>query len=199
MTDLERFELAYKFQRTPWDIGRPDQNLIDVVKNRPINPGKTLELGCGKGYDAFWLYRQGFEVDAIDFSSIAIRSAHLLLAQNETLVNFIEADIFEYEFPTNEYDFIYDRSCMTSVFANAELIIPKIHTALKTDGLWLSFLKEFPVGTETPQITSEMFTTKFSTHFDIIAIDTFKFNSKDFNLTSSLDGFKILMQKKEII
>ncbi len=38
----------------------------------PLRPGTALELGCARGDDAVWLARQGWQVTAVDVSSVAL-------------------------------------------------------------------------------------------------------------------------------
>ncbi|MCO1602815.1 hypothetical protein [Desulfosporosinus nitroreducens] len=45
----EGYKKRYKAGETPWDLGRPDFNLIQTVTTMDINPCKTLEIGCGTG------------------------------------------------------------------------------------------------------------------------------------------------------
>ncbi len=44
-----RFKEMYKSGFTPWDIGKPDSNLVDVVTQRPILGCKAIDIGCGTG------------------------------------------------------------------------------------------------------------------------------------------------------
>ncbi len=75
MNTKKRFNKHYKEGYMPWAHVQVDFNLVDAVQ-WPINPCKTLELGCGTGTDAIWLSKQGFEVTAIDVSPIAIDLAN---------------------------------------------------------------------------------------------------------------------------
>jgi hypothetical protein len=52
----------YETGDTPWDIGKPDFNLIQAVTSTPIRSCKALELGCGTGDNAIWLSQQKFQV-----------------------------------------------------------------------------------------------------------------------------------------
>jgi 2-polyprenyl-3-methyl-5-hydroxy-6-metoxy-1,4-benzoquinol methylase len=66
MTVEDRFKGRYEAQDTPWDIGQPDFNLIQVVTTTPIKPCKAIDIGCGTGDNAIWLAQQGFTVAGID-------------------------------------------------------------------------------------------------------------------------------------
>ncbi|MGW8724453.1 class I SAM-dependent methyltransferase [Streptomyces sp. NPDC055808] len=49
---------------------RPNVRLTEVVTALP--PGRALDLGCGNGGDALWLARQGWRVNAVDISAVAV-------------------------------------------------------------------------------------------------------------------------------
>ena len=71
----EQFQKRYKEKTTPWDIGRADFNLIDIVSNRPIEKGKALDVGCGFGHNSLWLAQHGFLVTGVDVSEVALKQA----------------------------------------------------------------------------------------------------------------------------
>ncbi|MFD0342201.1 class I SAM-dependent methyltransferase [Streptomyces sp. NPDC127117] len=49
---------------------RPNTRLTETVTGLP--PGDVLDLGCGNGGDALWLARLGWQVTAVDVSSVAV-------------------------------------------------------------------------------------------------------------------------------
>lgn len=50
--------------------GRPNQRLVEQVAD--LEPGYALEVGCGEGADAIWLARRGWQVTAVDVSTVAL-------------------------------------------------------------------------------------------------------------------------------
>jgi ubiquinone/menaquinone biosynthesis C-methylase UbiE len=52
MTIEKRYKEKYETHDTPWDIGKPDFNLIQAVTSMPIDPCKALDIGCGTGDNA---------------------------------------------------------------------------------------------------------------------------------------------------
>lgn len=54
----ERYKKRYKEGNTPWDIGRPDSNLIQTVTAMDIKPCKALDIGCGTGDNTIWLFNK---------------------------------------------------------------------------------------------------------------------------------------------
>jgi SAM-dependent methyltransferase len=77
-------------QGSPWSAG-PNGTVRQVVEGLP--PGRARDVACGDGRHAVWLARLGWQVDAIDFSAVAIErgkaraaaAADELAAQGRTL------------------------------------------------------------------------------------------------------------------
>ena len=108
----------------PWDIGKPDLNLVWVLNEYEFQKGNALELGCGLGSDAVYLDNIGFEVDAIDINEKFINFAHT----KKSNVNFICGDVF-HDLPNKKYDLIFDRGFLHNI--NYDLY-PKIFNLLKS-------------------------------------------------------------------
>mmetsp|Transcript_18474 Transcript_18474/g.8621 ORF Transcript_18474/g.8621 Transcript_18474/m.8621 type:complete len:84 (+) Transcript_18474:301-552(+) len=75
MSVESRFEKMYKTGDIPWDLGRPDFNLINIVTKSPIPKSRALDIGCGTGDNAIWLAQKGFIVTGCDCSEIAIEES----------------------------------------------------------------------------------------------------------------------------
>jgi methyl halide transferase len=45
MTAEDRFKKRYESGDTPWDIGKPDVNLIQTITTITIEPCKALDIG----------------------------------------------------------------------------------------------------------------------------------------------------------
>lgn len=90
---------------TPTSSGKPGLALSQFAG--PLKPGRALELGCAKGDDAVWLARHGWQVTAVDISSIALS----LAARNaETsgvagFIRFEEHDL-AISFPEGSFDLV---------------------------------------------------------------------------------------------
>ncbi|MCF8026656.1 MAG: class I SAM-dependent methyltransferase [Desulfobacteraceae bacterium] len=72
MTVEEGYKKRYKSGNTPWDIGKPDFNLIEVVTQRPVSGCNALDIGCGTGDNTIWLAQNNFKVIGTDTSEDAI-------------------------------------------------------------------------------------------------------------------------------
>ncbi|KON88245.1 methyltransferase [Sporosarcina globispora] len=85
----------------------PDENLAVYVQNG-LQPGRTLEIGCGPGRNAIFLAKNGAKVDAIDLSEKAIIWAAERANKSQADINFGCISLFDFNFEPHTYDFIYD-------------------------------------------------------------------------------------------
>ncbi|MBW2602195.1 MAG: class I SAM-dependent methyltransferase [Deltaproteobacteria bacterium] len=108
-----RWEERYKTGSVPWDIGKPDSNLIEIVTKRPIRSCKALDIGCGTGDDAVWLAQHGFEVTGNDVSKSAIEVATKKASQAGVECTFHVIDFPESQVPGAPFGFVFDRGCHT--------------------------------------------------------------------------------------
>jgi len=63
MTIEGQYRERYKSGDIPWDAGRPDFNLIEVVTQKPVPICKALDVGCGTGDNSIWLAQNHFQVN----------------------------------------------------------------------------------------------------------------------------------------
>ena len=65
---------------------KPNRYLAE--KTALLKKDKALSIADGEGRNSVWLASQGFEVDAFDFSPVAIEKAKNLAAAQHVNVNF---------------------------------------------------------------------------------------------------------------
>lgn len=97
--------------------------------------GRVLDLGAGEGIDAIRLAKLGFDVDAVEFSNVAVRKIKKFAESNKVQVNAICADICEFNF-----EYTYDIIMLNGVlhYINPFLrldIINKIQEYTKIGGI----------------------------------------------------------------
>ncbi len=102
------WEAAYREGTPPWDVGGPHAELARVLDEYRLRPQTVLEIGCGTGADAVLLARRRFEVTAVDCSPIAVERARLRAEQQDALIHFVLADIFEFARSAGQFDLVYD-------------------------------------------------------------------------------------------
>lgn len=70
----DRFEAAYRAGTPPWDIGRPQAEIVRLEEAGGI-VGDVIDLGCGTGEHALYLAGRGHRVLGVDGSPSAIAAA----------------------------------------------------------------------------------------------------------------------------
>jgi tellurite methyltransferase len=110
-------------------IGFLKENLNLLKKGRAFVPA------MGEGRNAVFLARNGFRVDGVDLSKIAVDRAIEEAKAKKTSIKGIVADLFEYPYPKEAYDFV-----LVSLFYS-ERLLPRFKGALKKGGLIMFYLK----------------------------------------------------------
>lgn len=142
MSTKEKFIQYYKNGYMPWVHEEPDFNIVEIVENWPIKTCKTLEIGCGTGTDSIWMSKQGFDVEGIDFSQIAINMAKETAAKENALANFKVLDFLNDEMKIDDFGFVFDRGVFHGLETEKERIqfAERISYVLEDNGLWLSLI-----------------------------------------------------------
>jgi len=142
MTEEKRFKERYEAGDTPWDIGKPDFNLIQTVTPTPIKPCQALDIGCGTGDNAIWLSQQNFQVLGIDTSEIAIEKAKEKASKANAKCALIVSDILTSHVEGAPFGFAFDRGCFHTLSSDKERksFAENVNVHLEEDGLWLSLL-----------------------------------------------------------
>jgi len=115
-----------------WD----EKHTQDTMPHEPIKfiteyahlakVGNALDIACGNGRHSKYLTTLGFEVDALDISSVAIAQL-----QSIEKINAIEVDFDSYTLEKNKYDLI-----VCTYFLERKLF-PQMIEALKPNGIIL--------------------------------------------------------------
>jgi SAM-dependent methyltransferase len=111
---------------------KPNQYLAD--KTPLLQKGKALCIADGEGRNSVWLASQGFEVDAFDFSPIAIEKAKKLAAKQQVMPNFHCCDWQSFDWKPNHYDTIAGIFFQFADPAPRAELFAKLHRALKPGG-----------------------------------------------------------------
>ena len=152
MTVEDRFKGRYEANDTPWDIGQPDFNLMQIVTGTPIKPCKALDIGCGTGDNAIWLAQQGFDVIGIDTSELAIRKAEEKARQSNANCHFFLGNFLTRQIAGAPFGFVFDRG-LFHVFETDEerkKLAENVHRHLNKGGLWLSLIGNADEERQTP-------------------------------------------------
>ena len=131
----------YSSENPPWDTGRPDPHLVDLVESGTVKPGPVLEIGCGTGTNAIWLAERGFDVLGIDVSSLAVERATAKGAHVGERCGFRTLDFLS-DPVDGSFDLVFDRGCFHS-FDHAEdrsRYTEHVGRVLSPVGRWVSII-----------------------------------------------------------
>ncbi|WP_145229067.1 class I SAM-dependent methyltransferase [Rudaeicoccus suwonensis] len=79
------WDARYSEESRIWS-GNPNQALVAEVTG--LTPGTALDVGCGEGADAIWLAQQGWQVTALDPSSVALERARAAAESAGVTIDF---------------------------------------------------------------------------------------------------------------
>lgn len=101
--EKQRWDNRYQSQEFPRSE-TPAAILSDVIAVAP--DGRALDIATGTGRHAIFLAEHGYVVDAIDFSRVALKQATMTARERGVSVNWIQADLTDFTFPTEHYALI---------------------------------------------------------------------------------------------
>lgn len=178
------------------DLIRFSSKYLNIKKNkRKIN---IIELGCGPGGNLWYFAKNGFSINGIDGSKIAIKNANKYLDkmspnwQGELEV----ADLTNYSFKKDSYDAVVDNefSCCLD-YKETKFLYEKLYHSLKNNGK--IFLRTFAIGSYGYKSGKKISYNTFLPSVGNIKMGTQRFSSKrDINLI--LHKFEILSIEKII-
>lgn len=79
--DIERllkranFTWRYLRGRAPWDTGITPPEVVALIEEEDLPPGRAIDLGCGTGTNAIYLAQHEWYAVGIDFARRAVRAA----------------------------------------------------------------------------------------------------------------------------
>lgn len=196
----ERFNKRYKEGNTPWDIGKPDFNLLQTVATMDIKPCKALDIGCGTGHNSIWLCQNNFEVTGIDASEIAIQRAMEEAAKANVQCNFASMDFRTNQLKGASFGFAFDRGCFHALKSEEErkVFAENVAFHLEKEGLWLSIIGNADEKRDCPgppQRTARDIVNAVEPYFEILSLVTGRFGS---NRTNPPRAWICLMQKRSM-
>lgn len=199
MSVNKRFKERYKAGNTPWDIGKPDFNLIETVTKIPIESCKALDIGCGTGDNSIWLAQKQFQVTGTDVSEIAIEKAKEKALKNNVKCTFLVVDFFKSRIEGAPFGFVFDRGCFHTFDSNKErkTFAKNVASNLEKNGLWLSLIgsaDERRQGPGPPQRTANDIVAAMEPYFEILSLFSSHFDS---NRQNPPKCWVCLMQKRD--
>ena len=90
MTDAAAWDERYRSSQLVWSAG-PNATVEAACAQLP--PGRALDLAAGEGRNAIWLAARGWEVEAVEFSSVAIDKGRELAEHRGVELTWTHADL----------------------------------------------------------------------------------------------------------
>lgn len=94
MPTRERFLAAYDGPPPPWDIGRPQPDLVAAFDEMGI-AGSALDLGCGTGENLLELSRRGLDGWGLDATPAALAAAEKKRDERGLAATFVLGDALD--------------------------------------------------------------------------------------------------------
>jgi SAM-dependent methyltransferase len=119
-----------------YSSAEPHKLLVEIA-DRIKKPAKALDLACGIGRNAIYLAEKGWQVTAVDNSSVGIEIAKQRAAEKAVEIDFRVADLeelgkSEFAIEENAYDLICD-----FYYLQRDLFAP-MKIGIKTGGIIIS-------------------------------------------------------------
>ena len=102
-----RWDLSYRGEAPPWDIGRPQPAVVRLADAGAFESA-VLDAGCGTGENAIELAARGFAVWGVDWSPLAIQAARAKASARGLDVTFAVADALDLSALGRQFDRILD-------------------------------------------------------------------------------------------
>jgi SAM-dependent methyltransferase len=113
---------------------KPNQFLEENVDQIP--KGAVLSLAEGEGRNAVFLAQQGYSVTAVDASIVGLNKARKLAEESGVVVEFVHADLADYDLGENRWDGIVSIFCPLPSSLRKQLY-KKVEAGLKRNGVFL--------------------------------------------------------------
>jgi SAM-dependent methyltransferase len=116
------WNFLYLVGRSPWDTGVTPPELVELIEEGKIPPGRALDIGCGTGTNAIYLAQHGFQTVGADISCLAIKRARHKARRAGLPVKFYTGDVLRLGMPKRPgiiipVDFALDIGCLHSLAA----------------------------------------------------------------------------------
>jgi len=135
---IDNWDKLYKLKSIPWDSGKEEKILSELIIKRKIQKGLTLDLGCGQGTDTVYLAKNGFPVTGIDISLAGLKLAEQKAKREGLKVTLCQGDVLNLPFTAESFFFINDRGCFHHIEKQKRQDYSReIYRTLKKEGIFL--------------------------------------------------------------
>ncbi len=109
---------------------QPSSFLREIIDSDAweIPRGRALDIACGKGRNTLFVAQQGFDVVAVDISSVALEEGRRRAREASLTVAWQQADLEQFRLPENSFDLVINFNYLQ------RSLIPQLKAALKRGG-----------------------------------------------------------------
>lgn len=170
------WEIRYKNKDTGWDLGAAAPPLAEFFtkNNSSRPPARVLVPGCGRGHDALFLAKLGFDVVAVDFTNQALAALRHLrrnLWIPPEKCKTARADVLHLPARFHaSFDLIVEETCFCAIDPTLrDLYVAMARDVLVPGGRIVALLYPFREGTEGPPfpMTEREVESRFGRDFEI--------------------------------
>jgi 2-polyprenyl-3-methyl-5-hydroxy-6-metoxy-1,4-benzoquinol methylase len=200
MQAKHEWEERYEQKKLPWDTGRPDSQLMQLLSRWPKCGGNVLEIGCGTGTNAVWLAEQGFQVTGMDISSNAIAVARQRAKEKGVDCTFTDGDFLVSPVEVSrQFSLIFDRGCFHVMGSDERrhLFVQQVAARLVQGGLWFSLIgnKDQVMDDEgPPRLSAAQICAAVEPSFEVLQLESCTFDS---NKSVPMRFWKCLMKVRK--
>ncbi len=120
---------------TYWKI--PDGYVMSLPYYIGKPPARVFDLGCGVGRHTVYFASLGYEVDASDLSSDAVKSTQEWLKKNELKANVYQGKMTDLTQPDNHYDLVLAFNVIYHAYKDDMIhVINEIYRIIKPGGFF---------------------------------------------------------------
>jgi len=107
MDKSARWNERYAAKELVWSAG-PNELLARELQGLAPGPGggRALDAACGEGRNGLWLAEQGWQVTAMDFSSVAIEKGQQIAERRGLILDWQVADVTRDPLPEHHFDLV---------------------------------------------------------------------------------------------
>jgi len=102
-------------------------------------PGKVLEVGCGRGSMSSHFAENGWECSLLDYSQSVLDVAKKIFSNNKHEAEFISGDARDLPFEDNQYDAVVSIGLLEH-FEEVDVLIEEQCRVLKSGGVFLGYV-----------------------------------------------------------
>lgn len=174
ITSPSFWESRYQQGHPRWDLGQATPPFVSLLASEEAPaPGRTVVLGCGRGYDALLFARHGFETIGVDFAPSAIAAATAAAQATGIKAQFLQQDIFDLPSTFSSYfDYVVEHTCFCALPpAQRPHYVQLVKSLLKPNGelIGVFFTHNRPGGPPFG-IQSEQIRQLFAGEFEILSL-----------------------------